>query len=132
MPIDSIAAGNAVTDVKVNEIIAAINALQTGTFGPVAWFHGTDPTVTLTLPFGTWVLKATSQAYESNGVTMGLYIDGEYLAGHFGNDDGGLNHVTLDAVAQINVTTETYDVDIECTGYHSTFGWLNCIAIRVV
>jgi len=116
MPIAPITPGFSAFAEKQNEIIAAVNALQSVANSQVIFNQEGATPCTLVLQPGTYVVFATSSAYEVNGVNMGLSIDGVSMSGHLGNDDGGLNLCTLSGVKEVVVTEEDYDMDITLAG----------------
>lgn len=117
MPIDIIAAGNPVTDVKVNEIIAAINALQGVAGTPIVWdFQTGTNTLTVTLTPGNWIVNASAGIYASVFNSMTLSIDGDVVCTTpGGGDTDGVNLNPLGGIALIEITTER-DVDIVTAG----------------
>lgn len=118
MPISPITIpGDAVYRSKINEIIAAVNQLQTLNTTPVIWGQADGAnTLTLELPAGTWIIAAAASAYEINGSIAILYIDGDSVtSGHTGNDDGGLNLITYNGIKEVTLEVDG-EVDVVIGG----------------
>lgn len=131
MPIDNVAPGDEVTDIKTNEIIAAVNSLQDGIGGPLVWGHGTANPLTLTLSFGRWIVDASAGLYDNEFNTHTLSIDGEVMCTTpSGGDTDGVNVNPLGGIKEINVTDETQDIDILVAGGDSVV-FLKAMAHRV-